>query len=203
MKNTMFFALFLVCAFTSYLPSATADTIFDINGDFVRNGGTYYILPVIRGDGGGIEFAATGNETCPLTVVQSPLEVSKGLPLIISSPFEILSIQEGLILNIGFTFVPPCALIPSEWTTVKGLPEGLAVKLTGYENKVPGWFKIERVSLEFNDYKLVFCATEDSTCVDIGVYIDGEGNRRLVVTENNDPLLVHFKKVEVESSATA
>ncbi|RDX65764.1 Kunitz-type trypsin inhibitor KTI1, partial [Mucuna pruriens] len=199
MKSTTLLALFLLCVFTPHLASSTTDFVVDTDGDYLRNGGTYYVLPVIRGRGGGIEQALTGNETCPLTVVQSPLEVSKGLPLIISSPFRILYIYEGLILNIRFTFVPSCAPVPSTWTIVEGLPEGLAVKLTGYENTVPGWFKIKRASLDFNDYKLVFCARDDSTCGDIGIYIDRHGIRRLVVTQN-DPLLVRFQKV---TSSTA
>ncbi|CAJ1779088.1 unnamed protein product [Sphenostylis stenocarpa] len=189
---TTFFALFLLCAVTSHLPSATADFVFDTDGDAVRNGGIYYVLPVKRGHGGGLERARTGNETCPLTVVQSPFEVSKGLPVVISSPIRVLYIEEGLILNVAFLFGPLCLPTPSVWTLVQGLPEGLAVKLTGYNNTVPGWFEIQRASLEFHDYKFVFRSIDDSW--DIGIYIDHNQHRRLVATDN-DPLLVQFQKV--------
>ncbi|TKY66245.1 Kunitz-type trypsin inhibitor KTI1 [Spatholobus suberectus] len=195
MKSTTLFALFLLAAFTSYLPSATTAFVLDTDDDLVLNGGTYYVLPVIRGKGGGIERAATGKETCPLTVVQSRNEDSKGLPITISSPYRILYITEGLILNIGFASPPRCAPTASLWTVVEGLREGPAVKLTGYESKVSGWFKIEKASDNSHDYKILFCAHDVSTCGDIGIYIDRKGNRRLVVTEN-DPLLVQFQKVE-------
>ncbi|KAG5027490.1 hypothetical protein JHK82_023340 [Glycine max] len=207
MKSTTSLALFLLCALTSsYQPSATADIVFDTEGNPIRNGGTYYVLPVIRGKGGGIEFAKTETETCPLTVVQSPFEVSKGLPLIISSPFKILDITEGLILSLSFTYVPPCASTPSRWTVIlKGLPEELHVKLTGYKNTIDGWFRIQRASSESNYYKLVFCTSnDDSSCGDIVAPIDREGNRPLIVThDQNHPLLVQFQKVEAYESSTA
>ncbi|MQI32350.1 hypothetical protein EI016_24570, partial [Escherichia coli] len=104
---TTFFALFLLSVLTSHLTSATV--VPDIDGNPLRNGGTYYILPVFRGMGGGIERARTGNETCPLTVVQSRSEVSNGLPIRISSPYRIAIIKEGLPLELSFTFVPTCS----------------------------------------------------------------------------------------------
>ncbi|MQL41581.1 hypothetical protein EI012_27125, partial [Escherichia coli] len=112
-----FFALFLLSVLTSHLTSATV--VPDIDGNPLRNGGTYYILPVFRGMGGGIERARTGNETCPLTVVQSRSEVSNGLPIRISSPYRIAIIKEGLPLELSFTFVPTCSPTPSKWTIVK------------------------------------------------------------------------------------
>ena len=63
MKSTILFALFLVCAFTiSYLPSATAQFVLDTDDDPLQNGGTYYMLPVMRGKGGGIEVDSTGKQ---------------------------------------------------------------------------------------------------------------------------------------------
>ena len=193
MKSTLF-ALFLLCALTSYLPSATAGDVVDTDGNPVENGGTYFVLPTIILNGGGIEYATFGNETCPVTVAQSRDQFCKGFPITISSPARIRHISEGLSLNIGFTFASPCSPA-SEWTIVKDQPEGLAVKLTGYENKVPGWFNIERVSREYNDYKLVFCPqqAEDNKCEDIGIQIDDDGIRRLVLSKNK-PLVVQFQK---------
>ncbi|KAI4299777.1 hypothetical protein L6164_033204 [Bauhinia variegata] len=74
--KTVFFALFLLFAFNRKLPSATAQVVVDTNGDYVRNGGRYYLLPAFRGHGGGLRFAKLGNETCPLSVVQDPNEFS-------------------------------------------------------------------------------------------------------------------------------
>ncbi|KAK7339760.1 hypothetical protein VNO77_20442 [Canavalia gladiata] len=185
------FALFLLSSFMSHLSSATADFVVDTDGEAMQNGGTYYILPVFRGKGGGIERVTTGNESCPLTVVQSRVEIEIGLPIRIASPLRIANIYEGLILNLTFTNGPSCSPTPSKWTIVKGLPEGLAIKLPGYNNILSGWFKIEKASL---NYKLVFCIRASDTCRDVGISIDDVGIRRLVLVTNNDPLIVRFKK---------
>ncbi|QCE11203.1 Kunitz inhibitor ST1-like [Vigna unguiculata] len=118
MKFTTLFSLFLLCGFTSYLPSATA-IVVDTDGNPLRNGGTYFIRPVvITGNGGGVAFAATGNETCPLTVIQVPSPFSNGLPIEISTPLKILYIEEGRLVDIAFRFVAPCAATSSRWTAV-------------------------------------------------------------------------------------
>ncbi|TKY66244.1 Kunitz-type trypsin inhibitor KTI1 [Spatholobus suberectus] len=194
MKSTTLLALFLLSAFTSYLPLATA-VVLDTDGEPVRNGGgMYFVLPVLRGRGGGLALAATGNETyCPLSVVQSRSEVFKGLPTTFSSLLRIPFIGEGHRLNIRFSYVPWCAPTPSSWTVVKDLPEGPAVKL-GNENTLPYRFTIEKASSAYNDYTLLFCESEGSKCGYLGTPIDGDRNWPLVVTENN-PLVVKFQKV--------
>ena len=69
---------------------------------------------------------------------------------------------------------------------MEGLPESPAVKLTGYDNTVPGEFKIEKANPFHNDYTLLFCpAGEESKCGHIGIHFDDDGNRRLVVSEEN------------------
>jgi len=83
MASATLFALFLLSALTFYPPSTTAQPVTDMHGNIARNGGSFHILPYLFSDGGGIERIKTGNETVPLTVVQSPLVTSKGLPLTI------------------------------------------------------------------------------------------------------------------------
>ncbi|QCE11196.1 trypsin inhibitor DE-3-like [Vigna unguiculata] len=204
MKFTTLFSLFLLCAFTWNLPSASADVV-DTDGKLVENGGIYFLRPVIiTGNGGGVEFAATGNETCPLSVIQNPDPFSNGLPVQISSPFRIRYIYEGLILNFGFTVVPPCAPTPSFWIPVKGEEEELSVKLNGYGNAVRGWFKIKSVPYDIGGYNLLFCPLDSSSCGYVGIQFDAARNRHLVVTQNADTALwVRFQRVSAASSATA
>ncbi|KAL6319971.1 hypothetical protein AAG906_037047 [Vitis piasezkii] len=57
---------------------AAPDPVLDIEGKKLQSEVDYYILQ--RG-GGGLTLASTGNETCPLDVVQEQHEVSNGLPL--------------------------------------------------------------------------------------------------------------------------
>ncbi|XP_020224523.1 kunitz-type trypsin inhibitor KTI1 [Cajanus cajan] len=195
--TTLLFSLFLLFGFTSYLPSATAFDVLDTDGKLLRNGGSYYVVPVKRGSGGGIELAATGNETCPLTVVQSPNKASKGNPCLVLSSILFAYITPNFPFQINFASVPTCA--PTLlWTVVDGLPEGPAVKIGGYRDARSGAFQVQKASHRgCNHYKLLFCL--DDTCEDIGVYVDSEGNRRLVLTKN-DPLLIQFQRV---TSSTA
>ncbi|CAJ1778907.1 unnamed protein product [Sphenostylis stenocarpa] len=205
MKIMSLLPFFLLCAFTSYFSSATAEFVLDTAGNPLRNGGVYFLRPVIiTANGGGAEFAATGNETCPLTVVQSPSPFSNGLPVKISSLFKIMYISEGLILYIGFTVVPPCAPTPSFWTVVKGEEgEGLSVKLTGYNDPLRGWFKIKRVSVDIGGYNLLFCP-QNSPCGYVSIEQDTDGNRRFVVTQSEENRLwIRFESLSSASTATA
>ncbi|KAG4925116.1 hypothetical protein JHK87_050656 [Glycine soja] len=160
------------------------------------------LLPLFGVKNGGLELAATGNETCPLTVVQSrTAQIFRGLPVRISSPYRIAYISEGLILNLAFASSPSCAPTPPNWTVVKGLPEGQGVKLPGYgRSTVSGWFKIEKSSLEYL-YKLVFCARASKACGEIGISVDDEGIKRLVLTEEEgDGIIVEFMKASSVSA---
>ncbi|KAL3007397.1 hypothetical protein AAZX31_08G332300 [Glycine max] len=222
MKRTpiLFPLFFLLCAFTSYLPSATADDdhVYDTDGDKLQYGVNYFVLPVIRGNGGGIQVAKAGNETCPLTVVQSGNELSEGLPIKIASRSAgvafitqgqlFKSIQFGVFPSTLRPGCPPSPIPskwdpPSEWTIVAGLPErGLAVKLVGYQNRVSGWFSIVKVADDASSssvgYKLVFCRWPEEEvaihlCKNVGIHTDGKGIRRLVLSANT-PLVVQFQK---------
>ncbi|KOM38150.1 hypothetical protein LR48_Vigan03g153200 [Vigna angularis] len=203
MKFTTFFSLFLLCAFTWNLPLAIADVV-DTEGKPLRNGGLYGLRPVIiTGNGGGVEYAATGNETCPLSVVQNPNPFSMGFPVQISSPLRILYLGEGDNLDFGFIAVPLCAPTPSLWTPVKGEEGELSVKLTGYDNTVSGWFKIQSVPYDIGGYNILFCPNYISSCGYVGVMFDAARNRHLVVTQiASTALWVRFERLSPASSAT-
>ncbi|KAF7813428.1 kunitz-type trypsin inhibitor KTI1-like [Senna tora] len=149
--------------------------------------------------GGGLGLARSGYETCPLSVVQDSNELSNGIPVEISSPYRINIIKEGYALTLRFVAVPLCAVTPSRWTVVKDAPH--PVKLNGlYENTLSGSFTIEKY--EDRDYKLKFCGRESDTCADIGVYVDENGVRQLVMGEANGQLLVKFKNATPSSSTS-
>ena len=58
--------------------NANANTlVLDISGKRLQKGVNYYILPVIRGRGGGLTLADPRNKTCPLDVVQEHFEASQ------------------------------------------------------------------------------------------------------------------------------
>nr|QYU76040.1 His6-Thrombin site-SpyTag003-T12 [synthetic construct] len=195
----------MVDAYKRYKGSGeSGDFVLDNEGNPLENGGTYYILS-IAGTFGGIRAAPTGNERCPLTVVQSLVFPDKGIGTIISSPYRIRFIAEGHPLSLkfdSFAVIMLCVGIPTEWSVVEDLPEGPAVKIGENKDAMDGWFRLERVSDdEFNNYKLVFCPqqAEDDKCGDIGISIDhDDGTRRLVVSKNK-PLVVQFQKLDKES----
>ncbi|XP_059647223.1 kunitz trypsin inhibitor 5-like [Cornus florida] len=191
---------FLVIASLTGADSASAPSpVLDVTGKILRTGVDYYILPVFRGRGGGLTLASTGNETCPLDVVQEQQEVDNGLPL----TFTPVNPKKGVVrvstdLNIKFSASSICVQ-----TTLWKLDNydestGQYFVTTGGVEGNPGretlsnWFKIEVYG---DDYKLVFCPTVCDTCKvicrDVGIFIEN-GIRRLALSDV--PFKVMFKK---------
>jgi hypothetical protein len=84
MKATLVFLsflLFFVCTHSLFCAAAEEpDAVRDTDGKKVRAGEKYYILPVMRGSGGGLTVSSFGKELCPLSIVQEQQEVKRGLP---------------------------------------------------------------------------------------------------------------------------
>jgi hypothetical protein len=178
---------------------AAPDPVLDIAGEKLRTGVGYYILPVIRGRGGGLTFASTRNKTCPLDVVQELHEVSNGLPV----TFSPVNQTKGVVpvstdLNIKFSASTICVQSTvwkldkfdesrSQWFVTSGGVEGNPGRGT-----TSNWFKIEKHD---RDYKLVFCPTVCNFCKvlcrDVGIYIE-DGRRSLALSDV--PFIVMFKK---------
>ncbi|KAF3438401.1 hypothetical protein FNV43_RR21163 [Rhamnella rubrinervis] len=205
MEATMFLSLsfFLLTFITNLVPGAAEsapDAVRDIDGDILRTGVDYYILPVVRGRGGGLTLASTGSKTCPLDVVQERHEVENGLPL----TFTPVNPKKGVVrvstdLNIKFSASTVCVQ-STVWRLEYDESTGQRFVSSGGVEGNPGpatlsnWFKIDKFE---NDYKLVFCPTVCNfckvVCKDVGVYIDDDGLRRLALTDDQ-PFRVMFKK---------
>ncbi|KAJ6867723.1 kunitz trypsin inhibitor 5-like [Populus alba x Populus x berolinensis] len=189
---------FLLFAFAAGLvpkvaATAAPEPVLDVTGKILRTGTSYYILPVVRGRGGGLKMASTGRRTCPLAVVQERYEASNGLPL------KLTPVNTKKDLNIRFSAASICHQSTAwkldnydEWTkqwfvTTNGVEGNPGPETTN------NWFKIEK----FEDkYKLVFCPTVCQhckvMCKDIGIFVDAKGVRRLALS--SVPLKVMFKK---------
>ncbi|KAK3212762.1 hypothetical protein Dsin_017468 [Dipteronia sinensis] len=187
MKPTSLVLSFLIFALVTEALIVTADAepdpVLDISGKKLQAGTDYYILPVERGRGGGLTLASTGNETCPLDVIQEQHEVENGLLLIVRP----VNIKKGDVrlstdLNIKFSTVSTCVQSTvwkldnfdeslGQWFGTTGGVEGNPGRET-----VGNWFKIEKFD---GDYKLLFCPTVCDicrvVCRDIGIYIDQAG----------------------------
>jgi hypothetical protein len=79
---------------------AAPEPVLDISGNKVTTGVKYYILPVFRGKGGGLTVTNvnnlnSGNNTCPLYVLQEKLEVKNGQGV----TFTPYNTKQGVILT--------------------------------------------------------------------------------------------------------
>ncbi|KAI7745292.1 hypothetical protein M8C21_017213 [Ambrosia artemisiifolia] len=199
--KTYFFLFILLISTLSISSAQVPPVVLDLDRNFVRSDRSYYILPLIRGRGGGITLTpTTSNQTCPLDVAQENNEVSNGLPLtfIPINTNKNGIIRESTDLNIRFSGAKTCGQ-PAVWRVevVNGqrfVSSRGSVGNPGLET-ISNWFKIEKYGRI--GYKLAFCPSVCSTCKpvcgNIGSVIARNGRRRLVVS-NELPLVVVFKR---------
>ncbi|KAF5205664.1 Kunitz trypsin inhibitor [Thalictrum thalictroides] len=193
----VFFILLVPLAFT--VNAATGTTVLDLDGKKLQSNTNYYILPVIRGRGGGLALAQR-NKSCPYYVAQEDSEVSNGLPLkflpVNNTKGKFL--QESTDMNFVFSAATICVQ-STVWRlgALDGVTGRRYVTTVGRIGSpglgtVSNWFKIERYR---NDYKLVFCPMVCKFCKvlcgDVGVFLE-DGKRWLGFS--TEPLLVMFKK---------
>ncbi|KAA8522731.1 hypothetical protein F0562_009107 [Nyssa sinensis] len=181
-------------------PDDEPNPVLDVAGNTVQTGVDYYILPVVRGSGGGLTLANNRNgSNCPLDVVQEQQEVDNGLPLTFSPVTGEGVVREITDLNIQSSAATIC--IQSLVWKLGDFDEsvGRSFVTTGGVEGNPGqetlsnWFRIEK---DDNDYKIVFCPSVCDICRplcgDIGIFIEN-GIRRLALSD--EPLRVMFRRV--------
>lgn len=107
MKKLMIFLLLFTVSLS--LGQESPDPVRDVDGNLLRSGTDYYILPEFPGRGGGLTLAATRNESRPLDVVQEGHQLEKGLPLKLTpvNPKKGV-IRESSDLNIIFSATSIC-----------------------------------------------------------------------------------------------
>ncbi|CAN8292756.1 unnamed protein product [Cochlearia groenlandica] len=188
--------IFLLCsAFISHhgaTTEAAVEPVKDINRKRLESGVSYYILPVIRGRGGGLTMSITKTKTCPKTVSQDMYEVSKGLPLKFSPWDKSKTIRVSTDLNFKFSASSIWKLDNFDEKTKQWFVSTCGVAGNPGRTTVDSWFKIEKYE---DDYKIVFCPTVCNFCKvmcrDVGVFVK-DGKRRLVLSDV--PLKVMFKR---------
>lgn len=168
------------------------DPVVDTLGNNLEASSHYYILPVIRGRGGGLTLGPRGS-SCPLHVIQERQEIKNGLPLTFSPVNGASLIPLSTDLNVMFAAATTCVQstvwkLDSRWFVTTGGVKGNPGRQT-----VSNWFKIEKFD---SDYKLRFCPTVCDICKvvcrDVGISIDQAGNRSLFLSDT--PFKVMFKK---------
>ncbi|KAK7380140.1 hypothetical protein VNO78_32588 [Psophocarpus tetragonolobus] len=186
--------------------AAAPETVLDTSGHKLRTGAKYYILPVLRGKGGGLTVSSSGNDTCPLFVVQEKLQVMKGTPV----TFTPYNSKRGVILtstdlNIKSNGTSTTCDKPRVWKLLKVLTGVWFLSTGGVEGKpgvdtVVNWFKIEKAH---KGYVLSFCPTMCNCpsvcncytlCRELGLYVGDDGNKHLSLSDQVPSFRVKFKR---------
>ncbi|XP_076918708.1 miraculin-like [Bidens hawaiensis] len=105
--NTTFSFILIV---TLSLLSAASAVIYDSSGNKLLTGIPYYILPLLRGTGGGLTVTRATKDSCPLDVTQEPFEVNNGVPF----TFTPIVLDEQIIrgaypISIEASVINPCS----------------------------------------------------------------------------------------------
>lgn len=202
MKVVPLFLFLSVFLFSILLCQAreAPNPVLDIDGKILRAGTKYYVVPLQQDQGGGLDLASVGSQSCPQSVVQDnaywwgntirfyPVNSKKGV------------IREWTDLNIEFPDIYTGCPQSNVWT-ISGDPsvyDDTHYITTGGEIGNPGkqtlsnWFKILKSS---NGYRLTFTPDVCNSCShvwrDIGISEVG-GQRRLVLSDV--PLEFNFRK---------
>ncbi|KAF8085525.1 hypothetical protein N665_0665s0034 [Sinapis alba] len=185
MSSLLYISL-LLAIFISYhgatTEAAALEPVTDIYGGRLTSSTKYYILPVLRGRGGGLTISKPENKTCPKSVIQDQYEVSQGLPLEFSPSDNSRIIRVSTDLNFKFCAASVWNLDNYDEATNQWFVTTCGVEGNPGQATVDNWFKIEKYE---NDYKIVFVQP------DVGVFVQ-DGMRRLVLSDV--PLKVMFKK---------
>ncbi|KAF8085537.1 hypothetical protein N665_0664s0005 [Sinapis alba] len=163
--------LYFVLASTLVLVTNTYGAVLDIDGDIIFRG-SYYVLPFIRGGGGGLTLRGRGGELCPLDISQD--------------------------LNIKTDVEATICFLSTYWRVDEFDEERKQYfVVAGLQDDSPkSFFQIEKSGDDA--YKFVFCPkTGDSgrECRNVGIFVDEIGVRRLALSA--EPFLVRFKKANV------
>lgn len=193
MKLRLLAHLFLLLAFTTKPLKGAEETeeVRDTSGNIVRNSANYFILPssIQCGTRCGIALLKTGNNTCPLDVVEEDEAMQFAF---VPANFKKGVIRISTDLNVIHSFPTNCS--PSSVTVWKldqvDVETGQRFVTTGGVQGNPGpetidnWFKIEKFE---SAYKLVYCPTMcescEVVCKDIGIFLDENRNTRFALSD--------------------
>ncbi|CAD5313033.1 unnamed protein product [Arabidopsis thaliana] len=193
--SSLLYIFLLLAVFISHrgvTTEAAVEPVKDINGKSLLTGVNYYILPVIRGRGGGLTMSNLKTETCPTSVIQDQFEVSQGLPVKFSPYDKSRTIPVSTDVNIKFSPTSIWELANFDETTKQWFISTCGVEGNPGQKTVDNWFKIDKFE---KDYKIRFCPTVCNFCKvicrDVGVFVQ-DGKRRLALSDV--PLMVMFKR---------
>ncbi|CAH8312099.1 unnamed protein product [Eruca vesicaria subsp. sativa] len=198
MNPTFYFVL----ALTLVLVTNTYGAVLDTDGDIIFLG-SYYVLPVVRGRGGGLTLRGRGGELCPYDIVQESSELDEGIPVRFSNwKPKIALVLESVDLNIKTDVEATICFQSTYWRVGEFDEERKQYFIqAGLQDSPNSFFQIKKSGDDA--YKFVFCPqTSDSgrQCRNVGIFVDEIGVRRLAL--RSEPFLVMFKKANVTEIAS-
>ncbi|CAO2827754.1 unnamed protein product [Amaranthus hypochondriacus] len=187
LSRTFLKSITALLLFFCALSIATA-FVLDTDGEPLVNGGRYYIVPQSIGVGGGLTRTLVTKITpCFYHITRDKDETSPGIPVRISSPFEITVINPGLPISIAFDdrIIDFC-MRSMIWRVFADKTTGQSFVVTGGSVSRPS-FTIEETQEDTNYVYKIKSIVEQK---DVGIF---EKDGLLGIT-NEIPLPVLFKK---------
>ena len=203
--NPMFYFLLALTAILATTANA-GRPVLDIEGDIIF-GGSYYVIPVFFGaDGGGLTLSPLGNKQCPLYIGQEPSEANMGIPVRFSNwKSRVGFVPESENLNIAMDVKATiCVQSTYWWVAVSGMPTVKSLIAAGpkpepAKDSSKSFFQIKKDGDSSNGYNIVFCPN-DKDCIDVGIFVDKDGVRRLALSSTPFPVMFLNSTDETETS---
>ena len=158
----------------------------------------YYVLRVVAGSGsgGGLALKIRVNNSCPLYVKQENSETSRGYPLVLkvaegqTGNFSSAIVQEHVNLNVNMAVKTVC--IQSTTWSVQNENDGNSTKRFIKASDPASLFQIVK-AIDGDGYVLYFCPCNCRlVCTKLGIYVDDDENRWLVINNSAEPTLIDF-----------
>ncbi|MFS7960249.1 putative proteinase inhibitor I3, Kunitz legume, kunitz inhibitor STI-like superfamily [Helianthus anomalus] len=207
MKITLSFIVLNLLIFigTHPLLATAADVIYDSVGNKLLKGVPYYIMPLLRGTGGGLTLTRATKDACPLDVTQEPFELSYGVPFTITPIiFDENYVREAYPVSIETNVADPCQgskiLKLSTLDNIAAATTAKTITIGGQLNAPESCFQLVEDDMMpgMRSYQIQLCpfkcgsnttTSTDITCYNIGLVSNPDGKRFLAPTDAIYPVV--------------
>ncbi|KAI4356097.1 hypothetical protein L6164_000143 [Bauhinia variegata] len=195
MKPVSLALLLVLFTLSRKLDLTTAVYVYDVDGEPLLNGGSYYVVFDEPG-GGPVTLAKVENETRPISVVLGSFfedNMKRAVKFRVDDGLISFYVSTNVALDIEFTSSP---VNSSTWSVGQ---KDLFVRIDNEEEgALPGIFKIKKHG-SGHVYRIVFCPHGEA-CFPLGAEKVYPGMYQLIVTDG-EPLPFIFEKVGFATSA--
>lgn len=135
-------------------------SVLDVDGNPLKVGAKYYVLPSLRGSGGGLTLSRVVDKNvkvCPQDIVQVPKELNPGLPVEFfpAYPGELIKVNNPI--NVKFITEMSSCVNFTVWKMDKKYKYVVSRGTLGALNRIRNWFRIVPYG---KDYRYIYtCLT--------------------------------------------